>query len=296
MVPAMTAALPTLLLLAVLLLAVLLAPAGLRRLFRPGRAPGPSPAELGLAAEDVSFPTARGRRLSAWFIAPDPAPGPAPGPAVVILHGWGSSAAELLPLAEPLHRAGLGVLLLDARCHGRSDDDDFASMPRFAEDLDHALDWLTARPDVDPARICAIGHSVGGAAVILAASRRADLRAAVAVSAFAHPRWMMRRWLRAFHIPYPILGWWVLRHVERAIGHRYDDIAAVTVVHRVACPLLLVHGTDDAQVPFADAEAILAARGKAAMELLPIDGFGHGEPAGVPRLVPGLMAFLSRVL
>lgn len=290
MVPAMTAA--PLTLLAVLLLAVLLAPAGLRRLFRPGRAPGPSPAELGLAAEDVSFATARGKRLSAWFVAPDPAP----GPAVVVLHGWGSSAAELLPLAAPLHQAGLGVLLLDARCHGRSDDDDFASMPRFAEDLDRALDWLKARPDVDPARIAAIGHSVGGAAVILAASRRADLRAAVAVSAFAHPRWMMRRWLRAFRIPYPVLGWWVLRHVERAIGHRYDDIAAVTVVGRVTCPLLLVHGTDDAQVPFADAEAILAARGPAAVELSPIDGFGHGEPEGVPRLVPGLMAFLSRVL
>ncbi|MEW5726821.1 MAG: alpha/beta fold hydrolase [Pseudomonadota bacterium] len=279
-------------LLSLLLLAALLAPAGLRRLFRPSRAPGTSPDELGLAAEDVSFATVRGKRLSAWFIAPDPAP----GPAVVVLHGWGSSAAELLPLAAPLHRAGLGVLLLDARCHGRSDDDDFASMPRFAEDLDHALDWLKARPEVDPTRTAAIGHSVGGAAVILAASRRDDLRAAVAVAAFAHPRWMMRRWLGAFRIPYPILGWWVLRHVERAIGHRYDDIAAVTVVDRIRCPLLLAHGTDDPQVPFADARAILAARGGASVELLPIDGFGHGEPEGVPRLVPGLMDFLSRAL
>lgn len=277
---------------ALLLLAALLAPAGLRRLFRPGRAPGPSPAELGLAAEDVAIATARGKRLSAWFVAPDPAP----GPAVTVLHGWGSSAAELLPLAAPLHRAGLGVLLLDARCHGRSDDDDFASMPRFAEDLDHALDWLKARPEVDPARVAAIGHSVGGAAVILAASRRGDLRAAVAVSAFAHPRWMMRRWLRAFRIPYPVLGWWVLRHVERAIGHRYDDIAAVGVVARVRCPLLLVHGSDDCQVPASDARAIVAARGEAPVELVLVDGFGHGDPATVERMVPALMGFLTRTL
>ncbi|HSV29105.1 MAG TPA: alpha/beta fold hydrolase [Candidatus Omnitrophota bacterium] len=274
-------------LLALLVLLALALPPGLRRLFRPARTPGPCPTDLGLDAHDVAIPTERGKRLAAWYLPP----ASLPGPVVAVMHGWGSSAAELLPLAVPLKQAGYGVLLLDARCHGRSDDDDFASMPRFAEDLSHALDWLKARPEV--ASIAVIGHSVGGAAAILTASRRHDLAAVVAVSAFAHPRAMMRRWLKAFRIPYPVAGWWVLRYVERAIGHRYDDIAAINVVHRVACPLLLAHGRDDSQVPATDALAIHAARGTAHVEVLLLDDFGHGDPDRVAGLVPPLLDFLA---
>ena len=45
----------------------------------------------------------------------------------------------MLPLLAPLHLAGFSALLFDARCHDRSDEDDFTSLPRFAEDLECAL-------------------------------------------------------------------------------------------------------------------------------------------------------------
>ena len=37
-----------------------------------------------------------------------------------------------------------------------SDADSFSSMPRFAEDLDHALDWLARQPEVDPRALIAL--------------------------------------------------------------------------------------------------------------------------------------------
>lgn len=259
-----------------------------RLMFRTRRVVAPLPP--GLPAEDVRIATANGKTLAAWYLPPPSGS----GPAVVLMHGWGSGAAHLVPLAAPLHRAGLGVLLPDARCHGRSDQDSFASMPRFAEDLAAALDWLKARPEVT--RLGAIGHSVGGAALILAASRRHDLACAVSVAAFAHPRAMMLNWLRAWRIPYLPLGWWVLRHVERAIGHAYDDIAAVTVVARVTCPLLLVHGARDQAVPPADARAIHAARGDAPVDLLVIEAMGHGGPRDAIRLAAAVTPFLAHRL
>ncbi len=56
----------------------------------------------------------------------------------------------MLPFASVLHRAGYALLLFDARNHGKSDPDDFSSMPKFSEDLGHAIDWLDAQPGIAP--------------------------------------------------------------------------------------------------------------------------------------------------
>jgi pimeloyl-ACP methyl ester carboxylesterase len=192
-----------------------------------------------------------GRRLAAWQVRPPGTAGPVP--AVLALHGWGGNAAMMWPLVPPLLDAGWAVLLLDARCHGRSDDAAFASLPRFAEDIATGLTWLRADPGMDAGRLALIGHSVGAAAALLHASRHDDVRAVVSLSAFAHPAEVMRRLLSAHRLPYPVIGWAVLRHVQRVIGARFDAIAPLHTVAHVRCPVLLVHGIDDATVPFDDA-------------------------------------------
>ena len=126
----------------------------------------------------VDIPTVRGLKLFGWQITAGEG-----APSLVILHGWGGNAEVMLPLARPLHAAGYGLLFIEARNHGRSDPDDFSSLPRFAEDLEAAIDWLQHQPGTDPQRVGVIGHSVGAAAALLCASRRQDLAAVVSVSA-----------------------------------------------------------------------------------------------------------------
>jgi pimeloyl-ACP methyl ester carboxylesterase len=201
---------------------------GLRYALHRGLAPestqaGVQPLALGLHAQAVRIPAVRGLSLFAWYV---PQPGPQPAPAVVLLHGWGGNASTLLPAAQTLHQAGYAVLLPEARNHGRSDRDGHSSLPRFAQDLGSALDWLALQPGIDTTRVAALGHSVGGAAVLLAASQRTDLYGAVIVSAFAHPEQVMRRWLAARHVPYWPMGWVVNRYVERVIGARFTGHCA----------------------------------------------------------------------
>lgn len=247
------------------------------------------PDALGLAFETVRIPTRRGRGLSGWLI-----PAGTGAPALIVLHGWGGNSAMMLPLARPLHEAGYTLLFVDARSHGLSDGDSFSSMPRFAEDAESALAWLRQHPEADPQRIGLIGHSVGAAAVLLAASRTVGLGAVVSLAAFAHPRTMMRRWLVSLNIPWLPLGWYILRYVERTIGHRFDAIAPVHTIARVACPVLLIHGADDDTVPVTDAQAIHAAGHKQA-ELLVLPG-GHDEFAALEAHLPRLLDFLGRHL
>lgn len=233
-----------------------------------------SPASLGLAARPIDIPGPNGKTLFAWFV---PVPGVSKTPAVLVMHGWGANASMMLPSAAPLVGAGLAVLLLDARCHGASGDEAFSSLPRFAQDIEAGLDWLAGQPEVDPDRLAVIGHSVGAGAALLSATRRHDIRAVVSISAFAHPYEVMRRLLAAHHIPYFGVGWYVLRHVQRVIGARFDDIAPVRSITRVCCPVLLVHGENDEMVPIDDARRLLAAGQKGRVELLVV--FGRHDPS-----------------
>lgn len=215
---------------------------------------------------------------------------------MVLLHGWGGNASNLLPAAQALHTAGYAVLLIESRNHGRSDFDDHSSLPRFAEDLDSALDWLRAQQYVDQERLVAMGHSVGGAAVLLCASRRRDLRAAISVAAFAHPEQLMRRWLDSRRVPYWPLGWLINRYLEHVIGARFDDIAPVTTLAKTHCPILLVHGLQDHTVPIGDARRILQSRPGNNVTLMECGGTHEAfdNPSEVANRIVAFLAPLQR--
>jgi len=177
------------------------------------------PGRLGLAFQTLSIPTVSQKRLFGWLLPVNEAT-----TTMVILHGWGGNAEQMLPMALPFHQAGMNVLLMDARNHGQSNRDSFSSLPRFAEDLEKAIEWLKWTYPEYSRKIALLGHSVGGGAVLLAASRRSDIDAVISVSAFAHPEWMMRRFLKRVHIPAPLITF-VIHYAEWVIGYRYEEIA-----------------------------------------------------------------------
>ena len=271
---------------------------GIRKGLAAPRVPNhSSPAALGLKAEEVHIATANARQLHAWLIrAPQQEQErDRPQAAVVVVHGWGGNAAMMLPLARPLHEAGFAALFIDTRCHGASDDDRFTSLPRFAEDAEHAFAWLAAQPGIDPQRIALLGHSVGAGAVLFAASRTPQVAAVVSVAAFSHPAAMMRRWLAAKRLPERPIGRYILDYVQKTIGHRFDDIAPLTTIARIRRPVLLVHGEDDEVVPIVEARQIYAARGDTPVELMTIAG-NHDSFADLEGHIDQLTDFLQRAL
>lgn len=284
-----------LLLIAAALLGILglLMPLAVRLAYRVPRITGQvRPEDLGLPGEAVQVGTENGKRLFGWFIPAGTPDGRAP--AIAVIHGWGGSSDQLLPLAPLFHEAGYTLLLLDARNHGRSDGDGFSSMPRFAEDLGHGVDWLQGQPGVDPQRVFVVGHSVGAAAALLLASRRHDIAGVISIAAFAHPEEVMGRQLAALHLPRIPVGWLVLKYIEHAIGHRFDDIAPVNTIRRIEAPVLLVHGEADRLVPPGDMERIHANRRDDRVERLRLPGAGHNPTCAIARHGPLLLDFLRR--
>lgn len=201
----------------------------------------------------------------------------------------------MLPLAGPLHSAGYTLLLFDARSHGSSDLDTFSSLPRFAEDLAAATEWLRRQPAIDVERIVVLGHSVGAAACLLYASRQNGLAAVVSIAAFAHPDGMMRRWLKFKHIPYWPLGAYILFYVQQVIGHRFDNIAPRHTIRFTNCPVLLAHGEADTLVPVDDALEIFANRSNERVKLLLIPG-SHDQYQDIDHYMIKLIEFLNSAL
>jgi pimeloyl-ACP methyl ester carboxylesterase len=228
-----------------------------------------TPEDHGLTYSTIRIPTSNQKQLNGWLI---PSARSGNAPAIVMLHGWGGNSEMMLPLTQPFHKAGFSLLLIDARCHGRSDEDRFPSLPLFAEDLDHAIDWLRQQPAIDAQNISVLGHSVGAGAALLSASRRDDLRAVVSAAAFAHPEGVIRRLLESKSVPYRPFGWYALRYLERVIGCSFEDMAPEKTITGVRCPVLLVHGRQDETVPVGDAHRICANGRQEQVGLWIVDG------------------------
>jgi uncharacterized protein len=143
----------------------------------PLEAKDTTPADLGMAYEDVTLRTDDGVRLAAWYVPSTN------GAAVVLMAGAGGVRSDEVDHAAVLARHGYGVLLLDVRGHGDSDGDAMLWGWHGAADVRAAVDHLLGRPDVTGGRIAAMGMSMGAEEAIDAIGVDPRVRAVVAEGA-----------------------------------------------------------------------------------------------------------------
>jgi alpha-beta hydrolase superfamily lysophospholipase len=255
-------------------------------------ATGKTPADYGLPFEPVSF-TSHGVQLQGWFI---PSHMPTARGTIIVAHGWSHSAVKLLSIALRLREAGFAVFLYDTRGHGASGDDGFISIAKFAEDLISSVDYLEGRPDVDATRIGVVGHSMGGAGAILAASMEPRIRVLVSTSTFADPVTVTARALRYLRIPrWPFL-WLVCRCWEYWLGATGDEVAPQNRIADVKVPVLLVHGDTDRLVPPSDLATLYGRANAQYAEQWLAQGRRHSDLLSDPEFGSRVTAFLGRTL
>jgi dipeptidyl aminopeptidase/acylaminoacyl peptidase len=183
-------------------------------------------------------------------------------------------------LADALGAAGIAVLRLDDRGTGASSGR-FAGATTidFAADVDAALRWLRARPDVDGAHPALVGHSEGAVVALLAASRDTSVSALVLLGAPSRTGRELARWQRAQFVAVDAAAFppgarrALLARAEADAERlaREDDWMRVWfaldprgIARATRAPALLLHGENDRQVPVEQAEelaAVLASRG-----------------------------------
>jgi alpha-beta hydrolase superfamily lysophospholipase len=222
----------------------------------------------GFEVEDVTFQTADGTPLHGrWF----PCSG-ARGAVLVCHSRAGNLSLELS--AEHLagwHReVGVSVFVFDYPGYGRSGGRPSEAGCYAAADA--AYDSLTRR--VGPRDVLLFGRSLGSAVAVDLACRRPH-RALVLVSPFTSIPAVVQRL-------YPVLP------ARALMRNRFDSAAKVGRCRR---PLLVVHGTHDRLVPFAEGERLFAAANEP-KRFLPVAGARHDDSV-LTDFFPELGRFLA---
>jgi len=233
--------------------------------YHPDRVLYDTPARLGLEYEQVTFESKDGTRLVGWFI---PARGYAdPKRAkgtVVHFHGNAQNLSAHWQFVDWLPQRGFNLFVFDYRGYGASQG---SPEPKGVfEDSLAALDYVRARPDVDPERLLVLGQSLGGTNAIAAvgSGNRAGVRAIAIESTF---------------FSYSAIA------SDKLVGAGSlvdDTYSADRFVRALApMPLLLLHGSADAVIPYSHSERLYAKAGEP-KRLVRIEGGAHTE-ASTPR-------------
>lgn len=204
------------------------------------------------------------------------------GPTVVLVHGWGSRAGRFSTMGRALLDSGYRVVAYDGPAHGRSSGR-LASLVEFAHALRAVADTVGPVHGV-------VGHSLGGAAAVLALR---DGLAADRVVLLAAPS-DVTRFSTAFadhlRIP-PVARTAMRRNLELRLKARWDDLHLPAIVGRFRTPVLLVHDRGDMDVPLHHAEEIAAAWPGA--RVVVTEGLGHRAILRDGAVVRSTVGFLA---
>ncbi|MCP1374673.1 alpha/beta fold hydrolase [Dyella lutea] len=217
-----------------------------------------------------------GRHAIATYMWGDPAS----QPYVLMVHGWSSFGLRYQPWVAHLRALGYAVVSFDQPGHGLSEGR-YCTLPEFADTV-----RAVGRHYGEAA--LAVGHSLGGAALVLAQDEHWRAQRIVLVAPAVDVDAAASRYFRFVrlgeHLRRPFYDWLVARTgvpVEQLQMHRR--------VVALGQPGLIVHDLDDRDVPWGEGECY--ARHWRGARLLTTEGLGHHRILDAPQTIAAALAF-----
>lgn len=210
-------------------------------------------------------------------------------PAVLLVHGWGGHAGQMLPLAGALAARGLQALILEMPAHGRSAGST-SNLPQFAR----AVEYVVAQLQASGLTLQAVvAHSLGANAAAHALSRGLAVQGLVMLAPPASPHAYTQLFARMFGLSEPTRGA-MQRRIEAREGIVMPQFEPPAVGPRILVPTLVVHDRGDRINRFADGEAY--ARAIAGAQLQATQGLGHMKILKEPAVLDSVADFVSAQL
>src|SRR5262249_24552068 len=206
-----------------------------------------TPRDLKMNYEDVSFKTVDGLTLWGWYI-------PSAKKLVktlILLHGYPADKGNILPALAFLHD-DFNLLLFDFRYLGKSEGSYSTAGAKEVEDLLAAIQFLRSRGVKD---VGVWGFSMGGAVALMAIEKAPEIKAVISESSYASLADMTFELLRIPVLNYPIeylVGFWA----KLFLGIDVKDASPANLIRNTKIPILLIHSSADAVIPFSHARSL----------------------------------------
>ena len=226
--------------------------------------------------KDIQYADVDGQRLLMDAHIPD---GAGPFPTAILVHGGGWVAGDkqqyITYIFQPLTDAGFAWFSINYRLAPQY------KFPNDAEDVERAIRFIktnAAKYKVDPQRIALIGESAGGHLVSYVGARnQPESRVAAVVSMYGIHDFISAcvEWKP---VPTEILQLFGISEVDAEAAPALVKASPVTYIKRDMPPFLLMHGTKDEDVPYAQSVEMCSKMKKAGAhcDLIPIEGAPHG--------------------
>jgi uncharacterized protein len=222
------------------------------QIFFPDRDLVSTPAEVGLAYEDVWFTASDGIRLHGWFVPAEPNEG-----IVLFCHGNAGNVSHRIDNIKLLHEIGLSVFIFDYRGYGNSDG--AITEAGFYRDTEAAYEIARGHVTALQPKLVIFGRSLGGIAAVHMAAQR-PCSGVILESTFTHLGAMARE-----HFPMP--------GVHKVLKTRLN---AVDKIGQVTVGTLFFHGDLDDIVPLSLGRELFDAANPP-KEFVIIPGAGHND-------------------
>jgi fermentation-respiration switch protein FrsA (DUF1100 family) len=230
-----------------------------------------TPRDLNMNYEDLSFRTADGVMLRGWHIPS----AKTTDRTVILLHGYPADKGNILPALAFLHD-DFNLLLFDFRYLGQSEGSYSTAGAKEVEDLLAAVQFLKTRGVKE---VGVWGFSMGGAVALMAIEKAPEIKAVIAESSYASLAHMALELFRIPGLNYPVaylVGLWA----KLFLGVDLSDVSPAERVRHTSVPILLIHSSADAVIPFSHARSLQAAlKNNPRAEFWFHEGFAHGQLA-----------------
>lgn len=204
------------------------------------------------------------------------------GPVVLAQHGWRGRPTQFGMIAEALLPLGFRVVALDAPGHGRSAGR--RATPR------RVADAIVAAAAALGGIHAVVGHSLGGAAAVIAIELGLRTRRAVLLGSPSRPSRMIASYADRLGLAPPArraLDRWFDRHAGRPAAELDPAMLALAA----GVEVLVIHDRDDGIIPVAEAE--LLERAWPGARFLYTAGLGHRELLADAGVVAAVAAFVA---
>lgn len=249
--------------------------------------PDTSVDDLGIEHEVISIRSGD-QDLGAWLLRPSQSQ---PfEPLLLLAHGWGASNATVLQLAAPLAEAGHDVLLFDVRGHGSNEPVPYVTIRHFRDDLMAVARYSAKRfPD---RQLVLIGHSLGGAAGVLAAADGAPFDGLVLIATPSDVMRVTAEFMGTKGLPGGFLVkllrpfWW------RRIRGSFRPLTPSRRIRELDLPILMLQPEHDDRVIRSHADRLSRAAG---IDYHLIEDREHTDVLSAPETVRLIEEFLEQV-
>jgi esterase/lipase len=189
-------------------------------------------------------------------------------PHVLLVHGWGGHAGQMLALAQRVAEAGFVPLILEFPAHGRSRGMQ-SSLPQFARAIDYTATRL-ADKGVELHGL--IAHSLGATAAAWCVARGLGVQRLVLVAPADAPRDYTHMFAQVFGL-HEATRAGMQGRIEAQEAATMAQFDAAATAGRVSAHTLVVHDEQDKINHFAGAHRFVSRLPRA--ELLATQGLGH---------------------